>query len=231
MLDFFKNLWFEDIKAPVIFINDTAMRIRAGMLLFIPVFVSFTLYDAFYMGNYSVDGNTLVDTYDTNWDDQIIYTAEVVKRINEYSTQTYLLIFALFEMLAGMFVFTSRFAPLILISSFLARNSRAVWKPLNPKRFAWSLGAIMIFTCLVFFNPDSFAGFVNNLFNSMILPTHYNYIPFEIPVSLFMLCASFMWLEVVLGFCVGCKIHSMLVFLKIIEDECEACNDITKVRK
>ncbi len=231
MLNILKNLWFEDIKAPVIYINDTAMRIRAGILLFIPLFVSFTLYDAFYMGNYSVDTNTLVDTYDTNWDDQIIYTAEIVKRINDYSIQTYLLLFALFEMIAGMFVFTSRFSILILLSSFLAKNTKAVWKPLIPKRFAWSLGGVMILTCIVFFNPDTFAGFINGLFDKMILPTHYNYIPFEIPVSLFFLCASFMWMEVVFGFCVGCKIHSLLVFLKIIDDECVACNDITQVRK
>jgi len=227
MMNVLKNLWFEDAKAPVLYINDTAMRIRAGMLLLIPLFISFTLYDAVFMGNYAVNTDTLVDTYDTNWDDQIIYTAEVSKRVNEYSTQTFLLLFAFFEMIAGMFVITSRFSPLILISSFLSRNTRAVWKPLNPKRFAWSLGASMIFVCLVFFNPDSFAGFLNGLFNKELLPTNYNYIPYEVPVSLFVLCASFMWLEVVFGFCVGCKIHAFLVLIKVIDDECEACNDIT----
>lgn len=231
MINIFKNLWFEDTKAPVLYINDTAMRIRAGMLLLIPFFIAFTLYDAVYMGNYAVNTDTLVDTYDTNWDDQIIYTAEVSKRVNEYSTQTILLFFALFEMIAGMFVITSRLSPLILISSFLSKNSRAVWKPLIPKRFAWSLGASMIFVCLVFFNPDSFAILINGLTNSQLLPTNYNYIPYEVPVTLFMLCASFMWLEVVLGFCVGCKIHSFLVLIKVIDDECEACNDITQVRK
>jgi hypothetical protein len=231
MINILKNLWFDDIKAPIPYINDTAMRIRAGILLFVPIFMSFTLYDALFLGNYSVDTNTLVDTYETNWDDQIIYTAEVVKRINDYTTQTYILFFALFEMLAGMFVFTSRLSPLILISSFLAKNYRVVLKPLAPKRFAWALGGSMISICLIFFNPDTFAGYVNVLFDSELLPTTRNYIPPQIPVSLVWFCVLFMWLEVVFGFCVGCKIHSLLVFLRIIKDECEDCNDITKVNK
>ena len=231
MKNIFKNLWFEDVRSPVLYINDTAMRIRAGMLLFIPIFVSFTLYDAVFMSNYSVDVNTLVDTYETNWDDQIIYTAEVARRVNDFSIQTYVLFYALFEMLAGLFVWSSRLSPLILLSTFLARNTNPTWKPLVPKRFAWTLGSSMIFICLVFFNPDSFAGFINSTFNSELLPTTRNYIPFQIPVTLVWLCIGFMWLEVVLGFCVGCKIHSLLVYLKILDDECEACNDITKVRK
>jgi len=226
-----KNLWFEDVNSPIIYINDVAMRIRAGILLFIPIFLSFTLYDAFFVGNYVVDTNTLSDTYETNWDDQIIYSAEVVKRTQEYTLQTYLLFFALFEMIAGMFVITSRLSPLILLSSFLAKNSKSNYKPLVPKRFAWSLGASMILTCLVFFNPDSFAGMINGIFSSAILPTSYNYIPYQIPITMVWVCIIFMWLETVLGFCAGCKIHSILVYFKIIKDECGPCNDISLHRK
>ena len=228
MRDVIKNLWFDDPRAPITYLNETAVRIRAGILLIIPIIISFTLYDAWFMGKYTVDLNTLTDTYETNWDDQIIYSAEVVKRIKDYSIQTYLLIFALFDMLSGLFVLTSRLSPTILLSSFLARNSRVVWKPLAPKRFAWILGGSMISVCLVFFNPDAFAGFVNDLFGSILLPTTYNYIPYQVPTTLVWFCVIFMWLEVVFGYCVGCKIHSLLVWLKIINDECEDCNDITK---
>ena len=228
MLEFFKNSWFQDIKAPVLYINDTAMRIRAGILLFIPIFIGITLYDAIYTSDYDVDISSITDTYETNAQSQIIYNANIVKDIEEYTTETYLLYIALFEMIAGMFVFTSRLSPLILLSTFLARNSHPVWKPLIPKRFAWSLGGTMVIICLLFLNPDSFAGFVNQTFDSMILPTSYNYMSSSIPTPFVILCISFMWLEAILGYCVGCKIHSLLVFLKIIDDECEACNDITK---
>lgn len=49
---------------------------------------------------------------------------------------------------------------------------------------------------------------------------------YEVPVTLLYLCLAMMWLEVVLGFCVGCKIHSLLVWLKWIEEPCYACNNI-----
>ena len=226
-----KNVWFEDAKAPVLYINDTAMRIRAGILLFIPIFIGITLYDAIYASEYSVNESTIVDIYETNEESQMIYTAQIVKNPTEYETETYLLYYALFEMIAGMFVFTSRLSPLILLSTFLARNAHIVWKPLIPKRFAWSLGGSMVITCLIFLNPDSFAGFVNELFDSMILPTTYNYMSSNIPTPFVVLCIAFMWLEAVLGFCVGCKIHSLLVFFKIIDEACEYCDDITKVRR
>lgn len=226
MKKIFKNLWFRDINESVIYINDTAMRIRAGIMLFIPIFLSFTLYDAFFTSKYIVDFNTIKDTFDTNWEEQIIYSAEIVKRTYEYSTQTYILLFAFFEMIAGMFIVTSRFSPLILLSSFLAKNTKPVWKPLVPKRFAWALGSSFIGICLVFFNPDSFAGFINMLFFTELLPTTYNYIPPFIPVTLVWLCILFMWLEAILGFCVGCKIHSLLVVMGILKDECEACNNL-----
>jgi hypothetical protein len=221
-----QNLWFRDLQEPVIYINDTAMRIRAGIMLFIPIFLSFTLYDSIFTSKYIVDANTLSDTFDTNWEEQIIYTAEIVKRTYEYSLQTYILLFALFEMLAGMFIFTSRFSPLILLSSFLAKNATPVWKPLTPKRFAWSVGATFISICLIFFNPDSFAGFVNMIFFSDVLPTTYNYLSSSIPFTLVWLCIGFMWMEAILGFCVGCKIHSLLVVVGLLKDECEACNNI-----
>lgn len=228
MNNIIKNLWFDDPKAPITYINETAVRMRAGLLFIIPVFMSFTLYDAWFVGKYAIDVNTLTDTYETNWDDQIIYSAEVVRRVKDYSLQTYLLIFALFEMLAGLFVFTSRFSITIYISTFLARNSRVVLKPLAPKRFAWTLGGSMIAVCLIFFNPDTFAGFVNDIYGSVLLPTTYNYIPYQIPTTLVWVCVAFMWLEVVFGYCVGCKLHALMVWLKIIDDECVDCNDITK---
>ena len=79
--------------------------------------------------------------------------------------------YILFEMLAGMFVFTSRLSPTVLLSTYLARHPTPVWKPLTPKRFAWSIGASFITVCLVFFNPEVFAGWVNPLCAHQLLPS------------------------------------------------------------
>lgn len=222
----FTHLWFRDPKESPVYINDTAVRIRAGLLLAIPVYMLYTLIDVVYGTTWVVDGNTAVDTYDTDWDDKIIYSVNAVKRTYDYTLQTYVLFYGLFEMLAGMSVFLSRFSPTILISSILAQGRPEVWKPLVPKRFAWTIGAVFIVACILFFNPDVFANWVNELFGSNLLPTTYNYMPYWIPMILVWICLGFMWLETVLGFCVGCQIHALLVKLKIIEEPCEACNNI-----
>ncbi len=124
-----KNLWFQDPSAKPVLINDTAVRIRAGILLAIPIYMGFTLWSAIFGGHWIVDGDTIHDTLDTDWDGHIIYSANVIRRTWDYTIQTYVLFYGLFEMIAGMFVWTSRLSPTILLSSFLARKQHAVWKP------------------------------------------------------------------------------------------------------
>ena len=225
IIHIFKNLWFRDTKEDKIYINETAMRIRAGFLLIIPVYMLFTLYDAIYVSNWIVNGNTAVDTYETDWDSNILYTVEAVKRTFDYSFQSWVLVYALFEMLATMFVVTTRFSPTVLISCVLAYNKPVVWKPLPPKRFAWAIGATMISICWVYFNPEIVAGWVNVLFDANI-DTSENFMSDSIPMNMVWVCLAFMWMEAVLGFCVGCKVHSLLVKLKIFEEACEECNNI-----
>ncbi len=220
------NLWYRDTKETPLYVNETAVRIRAGILLLIPLFLGLTLYDVVYTSNYIVDTNTLVDTYETNMDEHIIYTAEVTHRVYEYSLQTALIFYVLFELLSGMTVFTSRFSPSILISSYFARKHPPVWKPLAPKRFAWTIGSLVAITCLIFFNPDTFADWVNALFGKELLTTTENFMPKGTGTTLVWVCLSFMWLETVFGFCVGCKVHALLVKVGVIKDECEACNNI-----
>ena len=226
MLDIFKNLWFRDTNEQAIYLNEVAMRIRAGILLLIPLYMGLTLYDVVYTSSWVVDGNTAVDTYDTNWDDQIIYQVEAVKRTYDYTVQTWILIYGLFEMIAGMFIVTSRLSPTIYLATFLARKTPPVWKPLVPKRFAWSIGASLITICLIFFNPDTVAGWVNGIAGQTLLPETQNFIPYWIPVNMVWVCMAFMWLETVMGYCVGCKVHSLLVWVGVIKEECHDCNNI-----
>lgn len=222
----FSNLWFRDPNEDVIYMNEVAVRIRAGILLVIPLFMALTLYEALYTSNWLPIENTANDTYETDWDGNTIYAVEAIKRTYDYSLQTYILLFALFDMIAGMFVFTSRLSPTILISTILARSQKPVWKPLTPKRYAWCIGSILIATCLAFFNPEILAEWINSLFGRELLPTTENYIPFWIPTNFVFVCLLFMWLETVLGYCVGCKVHSLCVKLGIHSETCEACNNI-----
>lgn len=225
-MSWFKNTWFRDADEEVLFINDTVVRIRAGMMLVIPLFMALTLFDVLYTSPWIIDAASVEDTYEVNEASQIVYSGEMVKRTYEYGVQTALLFYALFELMAGMFVWTARFSPSIQLASWLARNKPPVWKPLAPKRFAWGLGIGLATFCLVFFNPDIFANWVNGVFHVELLPTTYNYIPYQIPVTLVWLCVAMIWLEAVLGFCLGCKMHSLLVRLGMITQPCYACNNI-----
>lgn len=225
VIDTFKNLWFRNPNEEKVYLNEAAVKIRAGMLLFIPLVMSFTLFDAIFVSNWQVDGNTAVDTYDTDWDSNIIYTVEAIKRAYDYTFQSWLLVYGLFEMLTTMFVRTTRLSPTVLLSSFLARNQPAVWKPLAPKRFAWSIGAIFISICWVYFNPEIFAHWSNDLIGTNLTTTE-NYMSDWIPLILVWLCVAFMWMEAVLGFCVGCKVHALLVKIGVIKEECDDCNNI-----
>ena len=227
MADVLKNLWFRDPAEDKLFINDTAVRIRAGMLLLIPLYMGYTFYSVVYGSRWEVTGSVINDTLETDFEGRILYSVEAVRRTLEYSTQTFVLLYALFEMLAGMFAITSRLSPTILLSSFLAKSSAPVWKPLLPKRFAWSIGASFITFCLIYFNPEVFAGWVNTLFSSDVLPTTRNYLPRGIVLVLVWVCFGFMWMESVLGVCAGCKVHSLLVWMRVLKEECEVCNNIS----
>ena len=86
-------------------------------------------------------------------------------------------------------------------------------------------GFCLITLCLIFFNPDTFAGWVNTIVGHAVLPDTSQFMTKWIPL-LVIVCIAFMWLEAVLGFCVGCKIHWLLVKLGVHKDQCEACNNI-----
>ncbi len=222
-----KRLWFRDPDEASVFINDVAVRIRAGLLLAIPLYMGFTLLDVVFGSHWVVTGAFIQDTFDTDFDGRILYHVEAVKRTFEYSRQTYILLYALFEMISGMYKRTSHLSPTILISSYLARKTKPVWKPLSPKRFAWSIGASLIATCIVFFNPEVLAVWVNQLSGHALLPTTSNYMPRWVPMVSVWVCIGFMWMETVLGVCVGCKIHALLVRLGVLKDECYACNNLS----
>ena len=219
-------LWFRDPDDVSPFINETAVRIRAGIMLAIPVFMAFTLVDIVFGSRWVVTGNVIRDTFDTDFDGRILYMVEAVRRTYDYTVQTWLLLYALFEMLAGMSKPTSYLSPTIWLSTWLARHQRPVWKPLAPKRFAWTIGASMISLCLVFFHPEKFAAALNALTQHPLLPTTEQYLPRWLPLVMVWLCLGFMWLEAILGFCVGCQIHAFLVKVGVVQDACEECNNL-----
>ena len=96
--------------------------------------------------------------------------------------------YVIFDMtMAALFGLTP-LSPSGLIGTTITMNFAPVWKPIKPKRFAWTLGAVMGITC--------FAFRLLGLSNAWLL-------------SVLGACFMLTWLEAVLGFCVGCWMHSL----------------------
>lgn len=222
----YQNGWLREPGAMLPMINDTAVRIRAGFLIAIPLFMAYTLLSSVYGSVWVVTGNAVVDTFDTDMQGRILYQVEAVRRTYEYSLQTKMLWYALFEMLAGMSERTAILSPTIWIAHFFSKRHAPVWKPLMPKRFAWAFGATMVSLCLIFFNPDTFAEWINAITRTGLMPTTYNYMPGWTPNVLVILCVGFMWMEAVLGICAGCLLHAGAVKLGWVADPCVACNQL-----
>lgn len=222
----FKNLWFRDKSEEIIFINSHAVRMRAGLMLIIPVYMLIILFTTVLAPTWSVLPNTFVEeTYDMTQDWRVIYQVQAARTLFDYTIPSWVLLYGLFEMMAGMFIKTAYLSPTIHLATFLTRNIRPKWEPLKPKRFAWAIGAILIISCLTFFNPDSVARSVNALLGEEMLPTTSNWMPNFIPL-LVGICFALMWMEAVFGFCLGCKIHWILTKLGVLKEHCYSCMNV-----
>src|SRR6188472_3229573 len=83
-----------------------------------------------------------------------------------------------------------RYSPMGVIAHALTRGYPPDWVSANPKRFAWTLGLGMSFAMVI-------------ITNSGIRGT--------LPRTICLICLTLMWMESVLGLCLGCKIHGLLV--------------------
>ena len=83
-----------------------------------------------------------------------------------------------------------RFSPAGTLARVLTWNQPPDWVSAKPKRFAWTLGLAMTFAMTIITNGG---------------------IRGWLPRSICLICLTLMWLESVLGVCLGCKIHGLLV--------------------
>jgi len=83
-----------------------------------------------------------------------------------------------------------RYSPVGALASVLTRRHRPEWVSARPKRFAWTLGLAM-------------SGAMAVITNSGIRGW--------LPRTICLICLALMWLESVLGLCLGCEIHRLLV--------------------
>jgi hypothetical protein len=83
-----------------------------------------------------------------------------------------------------------QYSPVGLVARVMTLSHPRDWVSAKPKRFAWTLGLGMSFAMMI-------------ITNSGVRGT--------LPRTICLICLVLMWMESVLGVCVGCKIHALLV--------------------
>lgn len=83
-------------------------------------------------------------------------------------------------------------SPLGVVAGWITQRSAPQWVSAKPKRFAWSLGLVMSLAMMIITNSG---------------------IRGAVPMTICLICLTLMWLEAVLGLCLGCEIHRYLVRL------------------
>jgi len=104
--------------------------------------------------------------------------------------------FVIFDMTVAALFGLTPLSPAGLLGTAITMKIKPIWKPTKPKRFAWVLGSILGITCLTLWY-------------------------FELPdiwiISVLAICFLLTWLEAVLGFCVGCWMHSLIFGCEVCE--------------
>jgi hypothetical protein len=83
-------------------------------------------------------------------------------------------------------------SPAGIVARLLTRRQTPQWVSAKPKRFAWTLGVAMALAMTIITNSG---------------------IHGPLPRTICLICLTLMWLEAVLGLCLGCEIYSLLVRL------------------
>jgi hypothetical protein len=99
-----------------------------------------------------------------------------------------------------------RYSPVGVLARLLTFNLPPEWVSAKPKRFAWTLGLGMTFAMAIITNVG-----IRGL----------------LPRTICLICLTLMWMESVLGLCLGCKIYGLMVRWgwRPVDSDFEVCAD------
>ncbi len=104
--------------------------------------------------------------------------------------------YVIFDMFMAAAFGLTPLSPSGVLGTLLTMWIRPVWKPAQPKRFAWILGGSLGIIC--------FAMRLSGVSNTWI-------------IGVVGICFVLTWLEAVLGFCVGCWMYSLFFACEVCE--------------
>jgi hypothetical protein len=83
-----------------------------------------------------------------------------------------------------------KYSPMGVIGLWMVKRKPPEWASAKPKRFAWSM-ALVLSAAMTVITNSGIRGYL--------------------PRTICLVCLTLMWLEAVLGICLGCEIHGLLV--------------------
>ena len=83
-----------------------------------------------------------------------------------------------------------QYSPMGIVGRWMTSRQTPHWVSAKPKRFAWTLGLLMAASMMVITNVG---------------------IRGPLPLTICLICLTLMWLESVLGLCLGCETHRLMV--------------------
>ena len=86
--------------------------------------------------------------------------------------------------------FGLKYSPMGIIARKLTARQTPLWVSAKPKQFAWTIGVFMSLAMMIITNSG---------------------ITGALPLTICLICLTLMWLEAVLGLCLGCEIHGLMV--------------------
>jgi thiol-disulfide isomerase/thioredoxin len=114
------------------------------------------------------------------------------------------------EFVTSMLFGLTPFAPLGIIATLIAvvLQPSPLWKPANPKRFAWGVGLMLALTCFIIVQlKDKIS---EEAFRATV-------------AAIALTCNLFTWLESAAGFCVGCFVYNNVLVKYFGKEECKEC--------
>ncbi|CAM9178328.1 unnamed protein product, partial [Heterosigma akashiwo] len=108
----------------------------------------------------------------------------------------------LFDFVTAALFGLTPFSPFGIIATLLTWKQPPLWKPAKQKRFAWTLGILMVTACLItgsFKKKAVVKGFVGT-------------------------CIVLTWLEGNMGFCMGCWFYNTFLVKYMGKEACTECN-------
>lgn len=133
----FQKHWFKPdsilSESSIPFINERALRARAGLMFLVPVILLFIRLDH---GNH----------------DEIIVNAingAAIAREYSHAFAYSLIFFVMYEMISPMFVKTAHLSITSALGAFFTKNQQPIYQVMRPKVFAWSIGLILAILCQI----------------------------------------------------------------------------------